>query len=214
MSLLGILGVAAGCGLLAVLATPWLTALARNSSRWLTSGLHPLLAILGGAGAAIWAQSVLELVVLALIALASALLITVDLAAHRLPNAIVAPPYPVVAGCWALLGVLEEDYSGLWRALLAGAGLAAAYLVLALISPSGLGLGDVKLAGLIGLVLGWYGWEHVLTGTIAAFVLGGLFALVLLASSKADRRTHLPFGPWMVAGAVVGLLWGPAVFGA
>lgn len=64
------------------------------------------------------------------------------------------------------------------------------------------------------MVLGWYGWEHVLTGTIAAFVLGGLFALVLLASSKADRRTHLPFGPWMVAGAVVGLLWGPAVFGA
>lgn len=214
MSLLGILGVATGCGVLALLATPWLTALARNSSRWLTSGLHPLLAMLGGAGAALWAEHVLELVVLALMALVSALLITVDLAAHRLPNAIVAPPYPIVVGCWALLGVLAEDYSDLWRALLAGAGLAAAYLVLALVSPSGLGLGDVKLAGLLGVVLGWYGWEEVVTGTIAAFVLGGVFALVLLAWSKADRRTHLAFGPWMIAGGVVGLVWGPALFGS
>ena len=98
--------------------------------------------------------------------------------------------------------------------MLAGLALAGGYLVLALISPSGLGMGDVKLAGLLGIVLGWYGWEQVLAGTIAAFVLGGLAAVVLLVTARADRRTHLAFGPWMIAGAVVGLVWGSALFGS
>src|SRR5699024_2872321 len=129
-------------------------------------------------------------------------------------DVLVTPTYPIALGCFAALGVLEGDYSDLWRSMLAGAALAGAYLVLALISPSGLGMGDVKLAGMIGVVLGWYGWEEVLTGTIAAFVLGGLFAVVLLVSARANRKTQVAFGPWMIAGAVVGLVWGPVVFGA
>ena len=214
MSPVAIVGVAGACGVAAVIATPWLVRLARKESPLLTSGLHPLLAALGGAGAAVWADSVIEVVVLAFMALVCGLLVTIDLAVHRLPNALVAPAYPVVVGAWAVQAVLDDSYADLGRALLAGLALAGGYLVLALISPSGLGMGDVKLAGLLGIVLGWYGWEQVLAGTIAAFVLGGLAAVVLLVTARADRRTHLAFGPWMTAGAVVGLVWGSALFGS
>lgn len=209
-----IVGVAAGLGLVAILATPWLVSLAGTESVWLRSGLHPLLASLGGAGAAAWAGSVPELVALAVVALAGSLLIVVDVAVHRLPDALLAPAYPVVLGCWAVDAVLAGDYSDLGRAAAAGAALAAGYLVLVLVSPSGIGLGDVKLAGLLGVVLGWYGWEELLTGTIAAFMLGGLFAVALVISARADRTTQVAFGPWMIAGAVIGLVWGPALFGS
>ncbi|MGC0271546.1 prepilin peptidase [Pseudactinotalea sp. Z1739] len=208
-----VVGVAGMFGLTAMALTPWLVSLARTESVWLRSGLHPLLATLGGAGAASWADSVLELLVLGTVALACSLLVVVDLAAHRLPDILLTPPYPIALGCFAVLGVVEGDYSDLWRSVLAGAALAAGYLVLALISPSGMGMGDVKLAGLLGVVLGWYGWEEVLTGTIAAFVLGGLFAVGLLVTARADRKTQVAFGPWMILGSVVGLVWGGAVFG-
>lgn len=208
-----IVAVAGALGLAAMALTPWLVALARTESVWLSSGLHPLLAALGGAGATAWADHWLELVVLALVALAMSLLVVVDLAAHRLPDVLLTPLYPVALGCFAILSVLDGQYSDLWRSMLAGVALGAGYMVLALISPSGMGMGDVKLAGLLGVVLGWYGWEQVLTGTIAAFVLGGMFAVALLLTSRANRKTQVAFGPWMIAGAVVGLVWGATVLG-
>lgn len=214
MSATVIVGTAAVSGLIAVLATGWLQRLARTPSPWIGNGLHPLLASLGGAGAAWWAQRPLELVALACVALACSLLIVVDVASHRLPNAIISPAYPLALGPMAILAAVDRDYSDLLRAVLAGLALAAGYVVLALISPTGLGLGDVKLAGLLGVVLGWYGWAEVLTGTIAAFIIGGLIAVVLLLTTAADRKTRLAFGPWMIAGAVVGLAWGPVFFGA
>lgn len=214
MSTTTVLGTAGLLGLIAVLSTPWIRALARADSRWLSSGLHPLLAALGGAGAAAIATDYLELLGLATTALACALLVTVDLAVHRIPNAIVAPAYPLVLGCFAISAALGGGFSDLFRAALAGLALAGTFLLLALIAPSGMGLGDVKLAGLLGIVLGWYGWEQVLTGGIAAFVLGGLFAIALLVFARATRKTTVAFGPWLVAGAVVGVLWGPAILGA
>lgn len=89
--------------------------------------------------------------------------------------------------------------------------LFAAYLVLAFISPAGLGLGDVKFSGAIGLLLGWYGWPYLIVGTVAAFVLNGLVALVALA--RVGRKAEVPFGPTMIAGAVLALAAGPQLFG-
>lgn len=215
MSLMTVWGTAALLGLVAVLLTGWLLWLARtDDSRWITSGLHPALAALGGAGAALLARDYVELVALATAALACALLIAVDLATHRLPDVIVTPAYPIVFGCFAVYSALAGEYSDLMRSALAGLVLAGAFLILALVAPSGMGLGDVKLAGLLGITLGWYGWEHVLTGVIGAFVLGGLFSIGLLVFARATRKTAVAFGPWLVAGAVAGLLWGGALFGA
>ncbi len=82
------------------------------------------------------------------------------------------------------------------------------YLIAALVYPGGMGFGDVKLAGVLGLFLGFLGWGPLVVGAFAAFLLGGLFALVLVALRRAGRKSGIPFGPWMLAGAWVGIFFG------
>ena len=86
--------------------------------------------------------------------------------------------------------------------------LYAFYFVLRLARPDGMGGGDVKLAGVVGLHLAWIGWTSLVVGAFAAFVLGGLFGVVLLVRRRADRSTAIPFGPWMLIGAWVGIVAG------
>jgi len=76
-----------------------------------------------------------------------------------------------------------------------------------------MGPGDVKLAGVIGLVLGWFGWDCLVVGGLAAFVLAGVYGVIGIGLGRAGRRTALAFGPWMLAGAWVGLVAGPAIAG-
>jgi leader peptidase (prepilin peptidase) / N-methyltransferase len=79
----------------------------------------------------------------------------------------------------------------------------AFYFALAFVHPSGMGFGDVKLAGLLGLYLGWLGWSSVWIGTLAGFALGGLVGVVVLATGLGNRKTAIPFGPCMLAGAML-----------
>lgn len=72
-------------------------------------------------------------------------------------------------------------------------------------------MGDVKLAGVIGLVLGWVGWSALAVGALAAFLLGGLVGLALIVLGRARRSTGIPFGPWMLGGAWVGILLGDPI---
>ena len=208
-----VLVTAALTGLAAVVLTPWMRAVADSESRWRGVGLHALLAALGGAGAALLAAGWGELVAFALLALAGALLVVVDLAVHRLPDAIVGPTYPVLLAALAVAAATGGGWGSFGRAAAAGAILVVGYFVMAFIAPSGLGLGDVKLSGLLGLFLGWLGWEHVFIGSLAAFVVGGLVAVVLVVAKRARRDTDFAFGPSMIAGAVIGAGWGPALLG-
>ncbi len=149
-----------------------------------------------------------ETVVWLLLVPPALLLARVDLAVKRLPDAVTLP---TAAGTAAALGgaALLPGHAGSWpRALLGAAALGAAYFVLLLVNPAGMGFGDVKLALTLGAALGWYGWPAVFTGTLLAFVLGALTAVALLAARRADRKTALPFGPFMLAGALGGLLLG------
>ena len=196
------------CGLAAVCLTGWIRPMLAERSSWLRTFPHGVLAVLGGAGAAALARTWAEVVAYALLALACSLLVVIDLAVYRLPDAVVAPTYPLLFLALAVGAATGGDWSRLGRAALAAAMLLALYLVLALINPSGLGLGDVKLAGLLGAFLGWLGWQQVLLGTLAAFVCSALVALLLLATRRATRKTEFPFGPWMVAGAVIGAVAG------
>lgn len=204
---------AALTGLAAVVLTPWMRSVADSGSRWLGVGLHSLLAAFGGVGAASLAAGWGELVAFALLALAGALLVVVDLAVHRLPDAIVGPTYPVLLAALAVAAATGSGWGSFGRAVAAGAILVVGYFVMAFIAPSGLGLGDVKLSGLLGLFLGWLGWEHVFVGSLAAFVVGGLVAVVLVVAKRARRDTDFAFGPSMIAGAVIGAAWGPALLG-
>ena len=199
------------CGLAAVGLTGWIRPMLAERSGWLRTRPHAVLAVLGGAGAAALARTWAEVVAYALLALACAVLVVVDFAAYRLPDAIVGPMYPVLFLALAVAAVTGGDWGRLGRAALAAGILLAVYLVLALINPSGLGLGDVKLAGLIGAFLGWLGWQQVLLGTLAAFVCSAVVALLLLATRRATRKSEFPFGPWMIAGAVIGAVAGPVL---
>lgn len=80
--------------------------------------------------------------------------------------------------------------------------------MLFLINPAGMGFGDVKLALTAGAVLGWYGWPTLMLGTFAGFLLGALYGGALLVARRADRKTAIPFGPFLIAGAFLGVLAG------
>ncbi|MBD7958086.1 prepilin peptidase [Microbacterium sp. Sa4CUA7] len=132
----------------------------------------------------------------------------IDLDVHRLPNAIVLPSYGVALGLFTLACLLGAPWVSLGRAAVGGAALFAFYLVLRSVRPGAMGGGDVKLAGVVGIYLGWLGWGPLVVGGFAAFVLGGVFGVALMISRRAGRSTAIPFGPWMIAGAWVGILVG------
>ncbi|MGK5631489.1 prepilin peptidase [Streptomyces sp. URMC 123] len=137
-----------------------------------------------------------------------AVLALVDAAVHRLPDVLTLP---LAAGAAALLGAASAlpRGGGTWPgALLGGLALAGCYLVLHLIHPAGLGFGDVKLALALGIALGWYGWPVLVVGTFAGFLLGALYGIGLLLARRAHRRTAVPFGPFMICGALGGLVLG------
>jgi leader peptidase (prepilin peptidase)/N-methyltransferase len=87
-----------------------------------------------------------------------------------------------------------------------------AYLVLAIAWPGSMGFGDVKLAAVLGLFLGFSGWGSLIVGSLLAFFLGGIFGLVLIVLRKSTRKSGIPFGPWMVLGAWIGILFGNVIW--
>lgn len=137
----------------------------------------------------------------------------IDIEHHKLPDPIVLPSYAIggiLLGAAALVG---GDYSALLRAGIGLAAMGIGYLAIAIIWPGGMGLGDVKLAGALGLYLGYVSWGSLIIGSIGAFVLGGIFGLVLIALRKSTRKSGIPFGPWMLLGAWIGILFGQVIWG-
>jgi len=132
----------------------------------------------------------------------------IDLDTRRLPDRIVLPSYGVAAALLGLASLLEHDWSASLRAVVGGAVMYAFYFLLAVIRPGGMGFGDVKLSGVIGLYLGWLSWGALLIGGFAGFVIGGLSGIGLIIAGRAGRKSMIPYGPYMLVGAVVGVLWG------
>lgn len=127
----------------------------------------------------------------------------IDWRTRRLPDTLILPSYPVTIVLLAVASGVGQDWWPLVRALIAAAVMTGFYLALGLASPRGLGLGDVKLGGLLALGLGWLGWPTVVTGVLAAW---GLTAIVLLIFQvirprRLDRT--IAFGPWLCLGALV-----------
>jgi leader peptidase (prepilin peptidase) / N-methyltransferase len=150
-------------------------------------------------------------VALAWAAGAAVVLGAVDLASHRLPDRVTYPAYVV---CGAAL-LVDAAVLGSWGELVRAVAAAAVTFVLAAgaaaISPAGLGFGDVKLLGLLGLLLGWAGWGVLLAGIFLGLLTGALVSLALLATRRAGWRTALPFGPPLLTGAVLALALGASI---
>jgi leader peptidase (prepilin peptidase) / N-methyltransferase len=157
---------------------------------------------------------VVLLVALLYLMAASVVLALIDVDTHTLPNRIVLPMYPVLIVLLSVTSALTGDWSALLRGLIGLAVLGGVYLVLAIAVPRGMGFGDVKLAGVLGLVLAYLGWGPLAVGAFGAFLLGGTFGIVLLVARRADRATGIPFGPWMLLGAWVGAFAGSPIWHA
>ncbi len=136
----------------------------------------------------------------------------IDIDHKLIPNRVLFPGLAVTAPL-LLMGALADGHPGWWlRGVAGGAGYFVGLLALALIAPrGGLGMGDVKLALLLGLFLGYLGWEHVVLGAFVAILLGGLVSVVLLATRRKGRRDTIPFGPYLVAGAYLTIAWGDQI---
>lgn len=147
-----------------------------------------------------------ESVVFGFLALVGVALVLVDLAVQRLPDRLTLPAYPALVTLFAVTAIIEHDGGALRRAFLGGIALAACYLGIALLSGGRLGGGDVKLAGLIGLALGWLGWNSLVTGACLGFLLAAIVSLVLLAGRRVTRTTLISFGPYMLGGALIAML--------
>ena len=153
------------------------------------------------------ASTLLTLIAFAYLASVSIALAMIDIDTRTLPNRIVLPAYLVGAALLVASSWTAGDFGELGRAAIGMLGLGALYLVLAL-ATGGMGLGDVKLAGVLGLFLGWLGWDVLVVGALAGFILGGLWAVVLIVTRRARRGSSVPFGPWMLAGAWLAIFGG------
>lgn len=131
----------------------------------------------------------------------------IDVALHLLPNPLVLSL--LVGGLLCLLAAAfgEDQWASLVRGLAGAAILFAIYLILALISPAGLGMGDVKLAAPVGLYLGYLGWNQLLYGGLLGFILNGIVTVFVVARNRKERTSEVAHGPSMIGAAVgIGLL--------
>jgi len=176
---------------------------------------YPLVELACGllfAGFAIRFGAHVELVAYLYLAAVGLALAMIDFDHKRLPDVLTLPSYPVAIVLLGLAAVLDHrGHTPFVRALLAGAALYAFYEVIGFIQPRGMGGGDIKLSGVLGLYLGWLGWGELVVGAFAAFLIGAVVSIALVLFAGAGRKTKVPFGPFMLLGTLVGIYAGHAV---
>lgn len=134
----------------------------------------------------------------------------IDWRTRLLPTWVIRPTYFLTIGLVVLASLLAGDPGGILRAALGWLALGTFYFVLWFINSGGLGYGDVRLSGILGMAVGWVGWAELITGAWSGFFLGGVVGGLLALLKVVDRR-GVPFGPFMVMGVLVGLVLGPWV---
>ena len=200
----------------ALLASPYLASLTvtapdrevtawwqpRTSSRTrviVTAATAVVLAALAGAAVGLGAAWLAYLA----LALTGATLAVIDAEHHRLPNRLLTVAAVAGVVLLALAAGIEHRRDRSGRVALVAAVVFAIFYLLALASPRSVGLGDVKLTALLAGYLAWHGWLTVFAGLAGGFLAAGIAALVLLALGRADRSSHLPLGPFLIAAAVL-----------
>jgi len=137
----------------------------------------------------------------------------IDLEHYMVPNRIVVATLVVSLPLLALAALVGDDWSSLRSALIGSVAAGAGLLVINLISPRGMGMGDVKLALVLGLYLGWFDLGHVLLGLFLGFLLGAVGGVLLIAVGLRSRRDHVPFAPFLAGGAALAVLFGEPLLG-
>jgi leader peptidase (prepilin peptidase)/N-methyltransferase len=174
--------------------------------RWRAASATAVVAGIVG-GSVGWSPALSFLLYLAPVGVALAV---VDWHTRLLPTKVIAPSYAVVAVLAALSAWAEGDLDALVTAGLGWLVAGGTFFLLWFIYPRGMGYGDVRLSGVLGIALGYLGWAELLVGVYAGFVVGALGGLGLSALRIVDRKAY-PFGPFMLVGALVGVVLGPHV---
>jgi len=144
-------------------------------------------------------------------AAAGVALAMIDFDHQRLPDTIVLPSYLVVGALLALGAGLGHDWWAFERALIGGAALYAFYFAIAFAKPGSMGFGDVKLSAVLGAVLGYVSWGALVVGAFGGFLLGAVVGVAVIATQHGDRKTKVPFGPFMIAGALAAIYIGAPI---
>lgn len=129
----------------------------------------------------------------------------IDIDHKRLPDAIVLPSWLVIAALLTIASASSGDWGALARAGIGAAGLFLLYFLLAFIYPAGMGMGDVKLAFILGAVLSYLSWSVLAVGAFGGFILGSVGGIVLLATRRGTRKSTIPYGPYMIAAALIAM---------
>ena len=150
------------------------------------------------------------LIPLMLVGVLGVLLGAVDIAAERLPDVLVLPGVALAVLGFGVIAAFTADWTSWGRALAAGLAYMVGYFVLALLPGGQLGLGDVKLAALLGLCLGWFGWPLLVAGVLLPWLVNAPVAMYLLVRRGGGS---MPFGPAMLVGAGLTLVVVLPLFG-
>ncbi len=197
---------AVGPGSTSVAKVPYAVLAASPGLRWGSALVAAVAGVLIGGGLG-WTWQVVYLIPLVPIGVALGF---IDLRTRLLPTKVILPSYALVIGGVLLCALVTGDLDDLVRA---GAGLLIArgfFWLLWFIRPASMGFGDVRLSGVLGIALGYLGWGALLVGIYAGFLIGGVTGLGLAA--RRGVQAGYPFGPFMLLGALIGVVWGESLF--
>jgi leader peptidase (prepilin peptidase)/N-methyltransferase len=135
----------------------------------------------------------------------------IDVERLLLPRAIIYPTLILVAALLIVASAANHDWHSMWVAAVCAAGWWMLFWALNFISPRILGYGDVRLAPLLGLGLGWLGERYVILGFFVANLIGAAVGVALIAMHKLERQQRIPYGVFLAAGTAIAIYWGPEV---
>jgi leader peptidase (prepilin peptidase)/N-methyltransferase len=135
----------------------------------------------------------------------------IDLEHYIVPNRIVFPTLAISVPLLALAALLEDDWGAFATAVIGSLLASNALLLINLVNPRGMGMGDVKLALVLGLYLGWLGLDVVALGIFLGFLLGAVIGVLLIALRIRSRKDHVPFAPFLAGGALLAVLVGTSI---
>jgi leader peptidase (prepilin peptidase)/N-methyltransferase len=165
--------------------------------------------VLGGFAARIGADVVLA--AYAVFGLSMVAISAVDLERYIIPNRIIYPTLALLIPLFVLASAVDHRWGSLGKAAVCGAIAFSGFFALHVAVPKGMGFGDVRLSGVIGLAIGWLGYGHAFVGFFAGFVLGAVIGIVFIVATGGGRKTKIPFGPFLATGAILSVVWGNPV---